>query len=95
MAESVSGDSSNPTPPPATAPDRKSWADEVEEEVPDQTNAASSSSTTVSSLNVDELTIDENKKATKSLNEPDDSNIQAVRSLILLFCFSFLNAVIF
>lgn len=87
MAESVSSDSSNPTPPPATAPEHKSWADEAEEEVPEETNAASTSSTTVSSLNVDDLAIDENKKATKFLDEPDDSNIQAVRSLIQFFFF--------
>ncbi|KAK4272802.1 hypothetical protein QN277_021307 [Acacia crassicarpa] len=81
MAESV--DSSNTTPPPESKPaatEHKSWADEAEEEVPEETNDAPSSSS-VSSLNVDALAIDENKKtATKFLDEPEDSNIQAVTS---------------
>ncbi|XP_028789631.1 DEAD-box ATP-dependent RNA helicase 38 [Neltuma alba] len=79
MAESVSGDSSNHT-TPAPAPDHKSWADEVEEEVPKETSEATESSSTVSALNVDELTIDEKKKSPKVLDEPDDSSIQAVSS---------------
>ncbi|XP_028789933.1 DEAD-box ATP-dependent RNA helicase 38 [Neltuma alba] len=82
MAESASGDSSNTTPPPEGKPaatQHKSWADEAEEEVPPETNPASSSSS-VSSLNVDGLAIDENKKTAKFLDEPEDSNIQAVFS---------------
>ncbi|XP_054817093.1 DEAD-box ATP-dependent RNA helicase 38-like [Prosopis cineraria] len=82
MAESVSDDSSHHTPPPEAAPvrDRKKWADEAEEEVPEETSEATASSSTVSSLKVDELTIDEKKKSARVLDEPDDSSIQAVTS---------------
>ncbi|KAL2335463.1 hypothetical protein Fmac_016676 [Flemingia macrophylla] len=60
------------TPPPAT----KSWADEAEEET-----TAPSTEPETSSINVDALTIDENKKnQPKLLDDPDDSNIQAVTS---------------
>ncbi|KAI9121931.1 hypothetical protein K1719_006620 [Acacia pycnantha] len=79
----ASGDSSNTTPPLESKPavtEHKSWADEAEEEVPEESNDAPSSSS-VPSLNVDALAIDENKKtATKFLDEPEDSNIQAVIS---------------
>ncbi|XP_054804272.1 DEAD-box ATP-dependent RNA helicase 38-like [Prosopis cineraria] len=82
MAESASGDSSNTTPTPESKPaatERKSCADEAEEEVLPETNAGFGSSS-ASSLNVDKLAIDENKKTTKFLDEPEDSNIQAVTS---------------
>ncbi|KAI9086342.1 hypothetical protein K1719_031796 [Acacia pycnantha] len=85
-----------PAPAPASAPDHKSWADEVEDEVPapdynswadeaeekvpEETSEPTGSSSTVSSLKVDELAIEEKKKSPKVLDEPDDSNIQAVTS---------------
>ncbi|KAJ1397032.1 RNA helicase, DEAD-box type, Q motif [Sesbania bispinosa] len=66
-----------PTPSTATPPPvSKSWADEAEEE----TNASSSSATESSSLSVEGLAIDENRKSSKLLDEPEDSNIQAVTS---------------
>lgn len=69
----------------------RSWADEAEEE----TDAPSSSGTETLSLSVDGLTIDENKKPpSKELDDPDDSNIQAVRlqnhPIVLFFFFLFL-----
>ncbi|KAK4281580.1 hypothetical protein QN277_013053 [Acacia crassicarpa] len=65
---------------PAPASDHKSWADEAEEKVPEETSEPTGSSSTVSSLKVHELAIDEKKKSPKVLDEPDDSNIQAVTS---------------
>ncbi|XP_061350165.1 DEAD-box ATP-dependent RNA helicase 38-like [Gastrolobium bilobum] len=63
--------------PPAPASSPKSWVDEADEE----TNATPISETATSSLSVDGLTIDENKKPSpKFLDEPEDSNIQAVSS---------------
>lgn len=60
---------------PAVA-EHKSWADVAEEEAVDDTNAATSSEP---SLSVEDLIIDENnKKNPKFLDEPEDSNIQAV-----------------
>ncbi|TKY50208.1 DEAD-box ATP-dependent RNA helicase 38 [Spatholobus suberectus] len=56
--------------PPAT----KSWADEAEEE----TNASTEPET--SSVNVDALTIGDDSKPPKLLDDPDDSNIEAVTS---------------
>ncbi|XP_061337686.1 DEAD-box ATP-dependent RNA helicase 38 [Gastrolobium bilobum] len=81
MAERSTADTSSASdaPPPSLAPasSPKSWADEADEE----TNATPSSETATSSLNVDGLTIDENKKPSpKFLDEPEDSNIQAVSS---------------
>ncbi|KAJ1377319.1 RNA helicase, DEAD-box type, Q motif [Sesbania bispinosa] len=70
--EAPTTNSSTATPPPVS----KSWADEAE----DETNASSSSATESSSLNVEGLAIDENKKSSKLLDEPEDSNIQAVTS---------------
>ncbi|XP_057424292.1 DEAD-box ATP-dependent RNA helicase 38 [Lotus japonicus] len=65
----------SPTVATATAapPAHKSWADEADEE-------ASASSTATSSINLDGLAIDETKKSPKLLDDPDDSNIQAVSS---------------
>ncbi|OIW01580.1 hypothetical protein TanjilG_21160 [Lupinus angustifolius] len=75
---------SEPTPAataPLTAqpPSHKSWADEADEE----SNATASSSSAppqTSSLEVDDLTIEDNKKPPKLLDDPDDSNIQTVTS---------------
>ncbi|XP_061348909.1 DEAD-box ATP-dependent RNA helicase 38-like, partial [Gastrolobium bilobum] len=67
--------------PPAPASSPKSWADKADEE----TNATPSSETATSSLNVDGLTIYENKKPSpKFLDEPEDSNIQAVGFVVTL-----------
>ncbi|XP_061363840.1 DEAD-box ATP-dependent RNA helicase 38-like [Gastrolobium bilobum] len=75
-AETSSASNAHP-PAPAPASSPKSWADEVDEE----TNATPSSETATSSFNIDVLTIDENKKPSpKFLDEPEDSNIQAVSS---------------
>ncbi|KAJ7972299.1 DEAD-box ATP-dependent RNA helicase-like protein [Quillaja saponaria] len=54
----------------------KSWADKVEEEGQEVTKEASSSI----AADIDYLTIDETKKVNNFLDEPDDSNIQAVTS---------------
>lgn len=54
----------------------KSWADQADEET-NQTSTSAADET--SSLNVNELTIDEeNKSHSKSLDDPDDTNITAV-----------------
>ncbi|XP_061343695.1 DEAD-box ATP-dependent RNA helicase 38-like [Gastrolobium bilobum] len=75
-AETTSASDAHP-PAPAPASSPKSWADEANEE----TNATPSFETATSSLNVDGLTIDENKKPSpKFLDEPEDYNIQAVSS---------------
>lgn len=60
-----------------TSEPKRSWGDEVEDETPEEPSA----STTESELNVGGLAIDENKKFNKFLDEPEDSNIKAVRSL--------------
>lgn len=61
--------SSAPKPEP-----KRSWGDEVDdEEAVDSKSGAE--------LDVDGLAIDENKKINKFLDEPEDSNIKAVRSL--------------
>ncbi|KAL5067790.1 hypothetical protein RYX36_018677 [Vicia faba] len=66
-------ESSTTSPPPAT----KSWADQADEE----TIPSPSSTAETPTLNVDGLTIDEDKKSSaKFLDDPDDSNIQAVTS---------------
>ncbi|KAI4349064.1 hypothetical protein L6164_009706 [Bauhinia variegata] len=82
--ESVPSDSSHATPPPESkplAPAHKSWADEAEEDVLEETIGPSSSAP-ASSLNVDGLAIDENKKEAKAkfLDEPDDANVKAITS---------------
>ncbi|KAK7345229.1 hypothetical protein VNO77_15821 [Canavalia gladiata] len=71
MAEPSNTDSTAATLPPAT----KSWADEAEEEC-----TSSSTEAGITTVNVDGLTVDENKKPPKLLDDPDDSNIQAVTS---------------
>jgi len=64
---------STTTPPPPS----KSWADQADEET-NQTSTSAADETP--SLNVNDLTIDEeNKSPSKSLDDPDDSNITAVR----------------
>ncbi|KAL5059758.1 hypothetical protein RYX36_031362 [Vicia faba] len=66
-------ESSTTSPPPAT----KSWADQADEE----TIPSLSSTAETPTLNVDGLTIDEDKKSSaKLLDDPDDSNIQAITS---------------
>lgn len=69
-------------PVPAT----KSWADEADEE----TNASTAEAET-SSVNLEALTIDDKEKnSSKLLDDPDDSNIQAVRfarNTTLSLCF--------
>lgn len=64
--------------PKSTAPPKR-WGDE--EDDPVEESAVSSSS---AELNVENLKIDENKKINKFLDDPEDSNIKAVRSLSLL-----------
>lgn len=77
---------STTSPPPPTT---KSWADQADEET-NQTSTSAADET--SSLNVNELTIDEeNKSLSKSLDDPDDSNITAVRHLYPLFSLSISN----
>lgn len=61
------------------AAEPKRWADE-EDDVPEEPSS-SSEGKTVAELNVDALSIDE--KTNKFLDEPEDSNIRAVRSLYL------------
>ncbi|CAL0299353.1 unnamed protein product [Lupinus luteus] len=78
MSEPATADTVPPTPP---APSHKSWADEADDEAAEESNAtASSSSATPQTSSLNELTIDENKKPPKHLDEPDDSNIQTVTS---------------
>ncbi|GAU41913.1 hypothetical protein TSUD_25550 [Trifolium subterraneum] len=61
-------------PPPAT----KSWADQADDE---DANPSSSSAAETEPPSIDELNIDVNKKSpSKMLDDPDDSNIQAVTS---------------
>ncbi|XVE96550.1 hypothetical protein REPUB_Repub02eG0232200 [Reevesia pubescens] len=56
------------------------WAD-LEDEDPEEPSAASTSDEKGEpDLNVENLTIDENKKINKFLDEPEDSNIKAVTS---------------
>ncbi|KAK7273696.1 hypothetical protein RIF29_14755 [Crotalaria pallida] len=87
MTESNPADTASPmAPPPAPAPAsaHKSWADEADDEAAEQTNATPSSTSETaqssSSLNLNDLSIDENKKPPKLLDDPDDSNIQTVTS---------------
>jgi len=69
---------STTTPPPPS----KSWADQADEET-NQTSTSAADETP--SLNVNDLTIDEeNKSPSKSLDDPDDSNITAVRRPLIL-----------
>lgn len=67
--------------PKSTAPPKR-WGDE--EDDPVEESAVSSSG---AELNVENLKIDENKKINKFLDDPEDSNIKAVRSLSLLSIF--------
>ncbi|MED6149703.1 DEAD-box ATP-dependent RNA helicase 38 [Stylosanthes scabra] len=79
--DTVSTASSPPPPPPPAQ--HKSWADEADDDAAatDETTATTKEPSTSSpSLNVDELTIDENKTPPKLLDDPEDSNIQAVTS---------------
>lgn len=58
------------------APVTKSWADEADEE----TNNTSTAESESSSINLEALTIDDKENnSSKFLDDPDDSNIQAVR----------------
>ncbi|KAK7267840.1 hypothetical protein RIF29_20519 [Crotalaria pallida] len=79
MSEPTPADTASPS-----APAHRSWADEADDETAEQTNATASSTsettTESSSLKLDELSIDENKKPPKLLDDPDDSNIQTVTS---------------
>jgi len=62
-------------PPPVT----KSWADEADEETEDPASATATAAET-SSVNLDKLKIEDNdENPPKLLDDPDDSNIQAVR----------------
>ncbi|XP_004506252.1 DEAD-box ATP-dependent RNA helicase 38 [Cicer arietinum] len=64
------------TSPPPPPPSTKSWADQAEEE----TNPSSTSAAEPSTPSLDELAIDDNNNPHKLLDDPDDSNIQAVTS---------------
>lgn len=64
---------SQPPPPPP-----KRWGDEEDDPVEESTVSSSGAE-----LNVDGLKIDEEKKINKFLDDPEDSNIKAVRSLSL------------
>ena len=78
VAHSAMSDSASSTNAQSPETKHKSWADEAEEEVPEETNWESSTAS-VSSLDVGKLAIDENKKTpSKLLDEPDDANIKAV-----------------
>lgn len=84
MADTTNSAPENP--PELKPPEiKRSWGDEAEEETQEEQAAPSSSDDkSISELNVDSLTIDENKKKiNKFLDEPEDSNIKAVRDLSL------------
>ncbi|CAJ2672548.1 DEAD-box ATP-dependent RNA helicase 38 [Trifolium pratense] len=67
-------ESSTTSPPPAT----KSWADQADDE---DANPSSSSAIGTETPPIDELILNEDKKSSsKMLDDPDDSNIQAVTS---------------
>lgn len=79
MADTTNSAPENP--PELKPPEiKRSWGDEAEEETQEEQAAPSSSDDkSISELNVDSLTIDENKKKiNKFLDEPEDSNIKAV-----------------
>ncbi|XLR55344.1 hypothetical protein S83_006016 [Arachis hypogaea] len=83
MSEPAATDDKTSSPPPPPA-QHKSWADEADDdaEAANETTAPTTAvpSSSSPSLNVDELSIDENKKPPKLLDDPEDSNIQAVTS---------------
>lgn len=64
------------------APEQKrSWADEADEESEQENAPSTSEDKAAAELDVDSLTIGEQKKINKFLDEPEDSNIKAVWSL--------------
>ena len=73
------------TAPPQEKPAKaelKRWGDEEDDPVEESTASSSSQDKVVSELNVDALTIDDNKnKINEFLEEPEDSHITAVPSL--------------
>ncbi|KAK4765915.1 hypothetical protein SAY87_007557 [Trapa incisa] len=71
--------------PPAeskeAAPEQKrSWADEADEELEEQTGPSTSEDKASKELELELLSIGEQKKVNKFLDEPEDSNIKAVTS---------------
>ena len=74
-------EASTTAPPPAEKPETKRWADEEDDppEEPEKKDDAPAPSTSEPEVNLAELKITENK----FLDDPEDSNISAVRSLSL------------